>query len=174
MLRPVLAAAALLALASCTTLTEEECRAGDWFGIGVSDGAEGRPVGRLEGHRRACADVGVIPDAEAWLRGRERGLRQYCVPARAYDVGRRGLPIAEGCTAAERAAMSPAYDTGRQWFRLEEQIDSARDDIRAIERDLVRLPPDSPSRGLLMLRRSMAFNQIQLLRLRQQRYDSWP
>ena len=174
MLRPALLIAAVLALASCATLTEEECRAGDWFSIGVADGAEGRPAGRIEAHRRACAKAGIAPDAAEWLRGRERGLREYCVPARAYRVGRTGWPIAEGCTPAELAAMAPAYDWGREWYRFEERINEAQGDIREIDRQLAALPADSPNRGVLLARRGMLTSRVGLLELQQLRYATWP
>ena len=102
---------AMLALASCASLNEDQCRAGDWREIGFADGAEGRGADRIEAHRKACADFGVVPDTAAWRAGRDQGLRLYCLPAKAYDVGSRGLSIAPGCTAEELAAMRPAHCT---------------------------------------------------------------
>ena len=58
---------ALLLLASCATLSEEECRAADWYQIGVNDGAEGRATDYVESHRRACAGLGPA-GAGAWNR----------------------------------------------------------------------------------------------------------
>jgi hypothetical protein len=173
-MRAVLPALALLALASCASLTEEECRAGDWFQIGVADGAEGRGTDRIEAHRRACADAGVTPDTEAWLKGRERGLRLYCVPRKAYEVGRQGRSVAEGCTAAERARMAPAHEWGRQYWRLELQADDLRGEIREIGRELASLPPDSPRRAALVARRSLLVSRLGTVELQQRRYATWP
>lgn len=173
-MRAVLPLLALLALGSCASLTEEECRAGDWFQIGIADGAEGRGTDRIEAHRRACADVGVTPDTEAWLRGRERGLRLYCVPRKAYEVGRQGRAIAEGCTPAERARMAPAFEWGRQYWRLELQADDLRGEIREIGRELASLPPDSPRRGALIARRSLLISRLGTVELQQRRYATWP
>ncbi|MCX7644072.1 MAG: DUF2799 domain-containing protein [Rhodobacteraceae bacterium] len=173
-MRAVLLLSALFALVSCASLTEEECRAGDWFRIGLADGTEGRGPDRIEAHRRACADAGVTPDAEAWLKGRERGLRLYCVPQKAYEVGRQGRAIAEGCTPAERARMAPAYEWGRQYWRLELQADDLRGEIRDIDRELAALPPDSPRRGALFARRSLLLSRLGTVELQQRRYASWP
>jgi hypothetical protein len=173
-MRPFLLIAALLALSACTSLTEEECLAGDWVRIGVADGAEGRGTDRIEAHRRACADAGVTPDAQAWLTGRERGLRLYCVPQKAYSVGRQGRSIAEGCTAAELARMRPAWEWGREYWRLELEADSLRSDIRSLAREAAAEPAGSPRRGGLAAQRSMLISRLGLVELRQRRYATWP
>ena len=173
-MRTLLPIAAVLALAACTSLTEEECRAGDWFGIGVADGAEGRGTDRIEAHRRACAPAGITPDAEAWAKGRERGLRLYCVPQKAHAVGRQGRAIAEGCTAAELARMRPAWEWGREYWRLELEADSLRSDIRALAREIASEPADSPRRAGLFAQRSMLMSRLGLVELRQRRYATWP
>ncbi len=164
----------LLAVAACASLSEEECRAGDWSRIGLEDGAEGRGPDRLEAHRRACADAGISPDAEAWLGGRERGLRLYCTPEKAYRVARQGRSIAAGCTGAELARMDPAWEWGRNWWRLELEADDLRSDIRAIERDMARVSPGTPGLGSLMARRSLLVSRLGTVELRQRRYARWP
>jgi hypothetical protein len=165
----------VLALASCASLSEEECRAADWFQIGVTDGAEGRGPERLEAHRRACADLGIAPDAERWLQGRERGLRLYCTPQKAYEVGRRGASIGEGCTSAELTRMRPAHDWGRAYWRVGLEIDSVESDIRDINSEIAVLPPDSGSTlARLLAERSRLISRLGLLELEQSRYSSWP
>jgi hypothetical protein len=174
-LRATLALAALLALGSCATLTEEECRAGDWFQIGVNDGAEGRGTDHIEAHRRACARAGVSPDVESWLRGRERGLRLYCRPEKAYAVGRNGRSIAPGCTAAELERMRPAHDWGMRYYDIGVEIRAIEGDIRAIDAELVRLPPDATgTRARLLAERARLEARLGLLRAQQRRYASWP
>lgn len=174
-LRHALLLAALVALGSCATLTEEECRAGDWFQIGVNDGAEGRGTDHVEAHRRACAPAGVSPDVEAWLRGRERGLRLYCRPEKAYEVGRNGRSLAPGCTAAELQRMQPAYDWGRTFHQIGMEISSIESDIRQIDAELGRLPPDATStRSRLLAERARLEVRLGLLRAQQRRYATWP
>lgn len=165
---------AFLALASCASLSEEECRAGDWYGIGVADGAEGRGPDRIEAHRRACADAGIAPDLEAWQKGRERGLRLYCTPEKAYREGREGQSIAAGCTRTEMARIMPAWEWGRNWWRLELEADGIRDEIRDIEREIARFAPGTPGLGSLFARRTLLVSRLGTVELRQQRYAAWP
>lgn len=166
--------AAIVVLGSCATLSEEECVAGDWAAIGRADGAEGRGFERLEAHRRACARAGVTPDATAWEQGRQRGLRLYCTPAKAYQVGRSGRSIAPGCVQAELAGMSPAFERGRNYFRIAEDIRRIESDAEDLARAAAALAADDPRRGAILARRSMLRSRITLLRLELRRYDSWP
>lgn len=169
------ALAALIALGACETLTPEECRSADWYQIGLADGAEGRGTDRLELHRRACAEVRVSPDAAAWLRGRTDGLRLYCTPAKAYEVGRRGGAIAPGCTAEELVAMRPAHRWGETWWQIGLEIAEVERDIAAAERELRRLPPEAAAERARLLREiGRLETRLMFLRADQRRYASWP
>ena len=174
MRRPLALVAVLLLLGACASLSKEQCVAGDWAAIGRADGAEGRGFERLEAHRRACARAGVEPDAVAWDRGRQQGLRLYCTPAKAYQVGRSGRSIAPGCVQAELADMSPAFEKGRAYFRVAQDIDRIESDADDLAREAAGLAVDDPRRGALLARRSMLLSRIGLLRLELRRYDSWP
>ena len=175
LVRSVLLMVALQALASCETLTPEECRSADWYQIGLADGAEGRGTDRLEAHRRACAEVRVTPDAAAWLRGRTDGLRLYCTPAKAYEVGRRGAAIAPGCSAEEIAAMRPAHRWGETFWQIGQEIAEVERDIAAAKAELRRLPPDAAG-PRDRLRREIGRLETRLIFLRadQRRHASWP
>lgn len=165
---------ALVGPGACSTVSREECLAGDWRQIGIADGAEGYGPDRLTWQRRACRGTGVTPDAAAWARGREAGLRLYCTPAKAYAVGREGRPLREGCTPAELARLQPAYDHGRKYWDYEMRIQDLRRDIRDARRDWVGLPPGAPDRAFLPLRRMTAINDIRMLEREQRRYATWP
>ena len=166
---------ALLALSSCASLNEDQCRAGDWREIGFADGAAGRGAERIEAHRKACAEYGIVPDAAAWRTGRDQGLRLYCVPAKAYDVGSRGLSIAPGGTAAELTAMRPAHDRGRRYHDIGLRIDDVERDISRIEQRLLVLPPAAAGeRSWLVSERSRLSARASRLRAEQRLYARWP
>ncbi|MFU8822501.1 MAG: DUF2799 domain-containing protein [Gammaproteobacteria bacterium] len=59
-------ALALIALAGCASISEDECRAIDWRTVGYEDGATGQGVERLSSRRQACARHGVVPDLDAY------------------------------------------------------------------------------------------------------------
>ena len=97
----------LIPLTACASLSEDECRAGDWATIGFEDGAQGRDAAFIGEHREACAEYGIAPDLNAWLAGRERGLLSYCTVDRAYSLGRSGRPVANVCPATLTQRSDP-------------------------------------------------------------------
>ena len=48
----------------CATLSKSECRAADWYDIGIRDGASGRHEEYIIEHATACERVGVAIDQQ--------------------------------------------------------------------------------------------------------------
>lgn len=93
MVRPLLLVLSLLlgaVLASCATLSEEQCQAGDWRAIGFNDGSRGRPADYIANHADACSEYGIAVDQALYADGRQDGLRQYCRLANAEAEGLSG------------------------------------------------------------------------------------
>lgn len=110
----VAAGAAMTALGSCATMSQDQCLAGDWVGQGRADGAAGYGQGRLSDHAQACARHGVTPDSSAYYRGHQQGVRQYCVPGRGFRVAVSGGGYANGfCPADLEQDFLYAYSDGR-------------------------------------------------------------
>lgn len=123
----------MLALGGCATLSESDCRGGDWYAIGVSDGRNGYTPDRLNSHDKACAKHGLGVDVQAYDAGHATGLRQFCVPERAFTLGRDGGAYYRQCPAETEEAFLPAYDLGRDVHGVEQelaQMDSEIDSLR--------------------------------------------
>ena len=138
-LRPVLALAALALLGGCASVSKEQCVQGDWYGIGYSDGVAGYPATRLGAHRRACAEVGIIPDARAWEDGRRAGLRRYCTPDNAYRQGKNGRRLSNVCPRGS-GPLHQANEAGLRWWELGREIAQTRHRLREVRRELHGLP----------------------------------
>ncbi|MDJ0637272.1 MAG: DUF2799 domain-containing protein [Paracoccaceae bacterium] len=159
--------APLLFLAACATLSESECRAGDWYAIGKKDGANGRQSSFLQQHAKACADYGIRPDQTAWEEGRRDGLPLYCTRRRAFEEGRRGKHLSPVCPSSQLAELTRANERGLRVNRIEQDIREIENDIRQINSELASLPADDPSRSSLISERS--FLRLDLLTLRAER-----
>lgn len=131
-----LAGLTALLLLGCASVSEEECRVGDWRGIGFSDGAAGRSPDYIDNHRKACAKVGVAPDLAAWQAGRSQGLKQYCSPQNAYETGRKGQEIGPYCSAAQVSSMQKAHEFGLKYNELGHEIALMEAEYRDLRRDL--------------------------------------
>lgn len=113
-------------LSSCATLSKEECLTGNWEAIGFSDGAAGRSPERLNGHNKACAKAGIAPDYQAWERGRQAGLKQYCTKDNAYQTGKRGYALNAVCPANSVATLQRINADGKAYYDAENQLQQTR------------------------------------------------
>ena len=140
MLRILIAVCLLAPLASCTSISEEECRGGDWQAIGFQDGIDGRDLKFVENHEKACAPVGVRPDVAEWEAGREDGLVISCTPAKAYLLGRRGSIAKEICPAEIQSALIRENRRGLNAYLAIEERRRYRFRVAPINPGLLRLP----------------------------------
>jgi hypothetical protein len=121
------------AFSGCASLSKSECLNANWEDIGIRDGANGQPEEYLIQHSTACAKVGVTPDRERWLAGRERGLERFCTPQRAYQIGEYGGGFdAAICRNFDPERLRDAYDKGRDVNRLTAEIGALDNEIRDI------------------------------------------
>lgn len=63
---------------SCSSLSEEDCKSGDWIAIGKEDGLKGHNKDRLETHQKACSEYGITIDSNQYHKARKKGLITYC------------------------------------------------------------------------------------------------
>lgn len=77
-MRKILMAASLLALCGCASLSEKDCKNGNWASIGQKDGERGMSKDRIDSHAKACAEYGISPDASQYNTGFMSGNKKYC------------------------------------------------------------------------------------------------
>lgn len=150
--RPCVALAALLGLAACATISEDECRTMDWRTVGYEDGAAGHGPERLTWRRQACAKHGVSPDLDAYLQGRAQGLQEFCVPANGFRVGAAGHSYSGACPPETADGFLDAYEAGRQLWRLESRVIETRDGITARHHEVERIDRLLSEQSLIIVR----------------------
>jgi hypothetical protein len=139
-LTALLIAACTLLLGACASkMSKDECRNVDWRTVGYEDGVAGQPGDRIGEHRRACAEYGVTPDLNAYLAGREAGLREYCQPHNGYRAGVNGYTYYDTCPAELAPAFEKAYDEGRALYVRERRVTDTEEQIEGTRREIRRL-----------------------------------
>ena len=128
-----IATLAVLAFSGCATLSEKECRGGDWYSIGLRDGAAGRTEDYVAQHTAACQKVGVEPNHERWLEGRERGLERFCTARSGYRIGEVGGRYEDVCFAGGEMEFRRGYDLGLRMNRVRSRLEQIDNEIRTIE-----------------------------------------
>jgi len=169
----------LVVLSACASLTKQQCLEGNWQQIGISDGISGYTPDRLVDHAKSCSDVGITPDAKAWERGRQKGLKTYCQPESAYQVGRKGGAIRNVCTAPQRKTMQPAFDRGQNYYEITVQIQALDQQISDIKSEIVakiKANNGTAPADVFFLQVEINDLNIRILRLEQsqRQYARWP
>lgn len=128
----LIAIVAGLLLASCATLSEEQCQAGDWRAIGVADGIEGRPMSYLSNHVDACSEYGISVDQALYQAGRAEGLRAYCRLDVAAAEGLEGEPYYGVCEGDLGVAFARVHGAAGDVHDLEAELNSIESEISGI------------------------------------------
>lgn len=122
-----------LLLGACATLSEDQCRGGDWQAIGFRDGQNGRSADYLAQHRTACAKYALGTDEPAYLLGRERGLQHYCTAAIGLAAGRRGERYAGVCPLEKEADFLRGFELGQSVYQARQRVDELQRQRRELD-----------------------------------------
>ncbi|MFT7560448.1 MAG: hypothetical protein ACI93R_002368 [Flavobacteriales bacterium] len=109
-------------LASCASMSKDECLAANWEQIGLEDGSRGRVLELISQHRKACAKAGVTPNLADYERGHERGLDRYCIYEKGLSLGRNGGNYGGTCRGKNENAFLDGYDFGRDQFKALQRV----------------------------------------------------
>ena len=139
-------------LASCATMSPEECKRADWGAVGQSDGLNGKALSHLDGRTKDCAKVGVALNTQAYLQGRDLGLRNYCRLENAVPLGLNGGTNAGVCPPdidmqfQQRFQIARGvYDLRSEVRNLDVQIDNLEHRLRALHQGEERRLKDAGS-----------------------------
>lgn len=136
----LIALPAWLALAGgCAVISENECQAGLWYERGIEDGARGRSQATVYQIAQKCHEYGVRTDTEAWQRGHEAGIEQFCTPENGFVVGRRGHNYEGVCTGPTADLFLANYERGLAVYQAEQQYAALERQYYEAEREVVRI-----------------------------------
>lgn len=125
--------AVALLLASCGTtpsVSEFQCKAGDWQTIGYRDGSQGYDSTRLLAHQEACGEFGVVPNRDTYLAGWRSGIGEYCVPDNGFRLGERGGRASVACQGTLKQPFVSAYNDGRRLYSARREVDRLARQLR--------------------------------------------
>lgn len=133
------AAALLLSLASCHSMSKEECRVADWKVVGDTDGAAGHnPQERFADHVKSCARIGITPDQTKWYEGYQAGVTRYCTPLSGAMNGEAGNAYHNACPPQLEQEFMRGYSLGKRVYDLRSRINSLQSDIAYKESEIDR------------------------------------
>lgn len=128
---------ACLVLASCQTMSKEECSVADWRVIGEQDGAAGfNPQIRFARHVKACTKAGVAANQTVWYQGYQQGLPRYCTPLNGLSVGSQGKAYGNVCPINLEPGFREGYDLGLLHHGKKREITGLESRIRSLEQSI--------------------------------------
>lgn len=175
MLKKFLVMSPVVFLMSCASLSEEACRTGDWETIGYNDGVRGRSEAYINEHREACGEFGISPNTAVWLRARLEGLKVYCTPTNAYDIGRSGDELNPVCPETGLSELKLANFYGIRYYEIDQEIDALKDEIDKIELLIAALAPEEVDlKNFYLLKIIDLQRSIRTLERELRKYDDLP
>lgn len=123
---------------ACATLSQPECLQADWHDIGQRDGAQGYSRERLDEHKTACAEYGVMPDSKAYHEGRKAGLELYCTAENGLEQGKAGATYNHVCPAGLGATFLKNHKLGHEIYEITQQIRKVESEIEKKEKRLAK------------------------------------
>jgi hypothetical protein len=122
-LRIGVAAGVLLVSGCASSLSKNQCRAGDWQTIGYRDGANGYASTRLLEHQDACVKLGVLPDRDRYMRGWQEGVTTFCTAENGFSQGENGAGYGRICPSDLEPEFLSAYKDGRSLYLAGAEVD---------------------------------------------------
>ncbi len=123
--------------ASNPSVSEHQCRAGDWQTIGYRDGTAGLAKTRILVHQEACGEFGIVPDRSAYMAGWNEGIPLYCTHENGFRAGERGARRNLVCEQEVDDIFRRGYDQGREIYIALSEVNAIQNRIAASEARLL-------------------------------------
>lgn len=121
--------ACLVLLSGCATMSKQECQIADWQAVGQRDGSNGRSMDYILNHAKACGRINIVPNKTQWEIGRQQGLKLYCTPSNAYNVGSQGKSLNLVCPTDNLTVLQQANQKGLRVYELTQQINKDKTEL---------------------------------------------
>lgn len=148
-MRKILLVIGILALSGCASnhsVSEFQCKAGDWESIGYRDGISGVSSTRILAHQEACGEFGIVPSRNSYMAGWQSGVREYCTADNGFNRGERGMQTNSICKGELREPFASAFENGRRLYlarlevnRITKQLHNFDHRLEQIKHELVDL-----------------------------------
>jgi len=132
----ILLLATVIFITGCSSISKEECKTGDWNGIGYRDGMSGKPISRVSSYIEECGKAGSTVDRAMYEKGRNEGLKIYCSRENGFNAGKNGSSMFTECPSNLQSAFMKAYNLGKKVHELKGKLDSVRKDQDELEKKM--------------------------------------
>ena len=128
--------ASAMLLASCATMSPEECQVADWREVGQRDGLRGEALSLLGQRAEDGSKANVSIDAQVYRQGRDLGLASYCRLENAVPLGLGGASYLGVCPVAIDAVFQQRYQVAHAVYVLRKEVKDLDERTESLERRL--------------------------------------
>ena len=108
-----------LFLVSCSTIDKKDCDK-DMMTLGLQQGRAGSPKKYTDEIRNVCLSRNPGIDLEAYEKGFYQGWAQYCIPSKAFDMGKKSDRYISFCPPERESQFREKYLIGKHHFELKD------------------------------------------------------
>lgn len=123
-------------LSACSSMSEQECKNADWRKVGYEDGRSGKYTTSFDEYVKDCSKAKVEPDNQAYLLGREDGLRLYCTPEHGFDLGKSGYSAHSVCPTETSTDFMDSYREGSKVHQAQVRVNDLEKERTRIKDDI--------------------------------------
>ena len=109
----------------CASLSQQQCKVGDWQSIGKRDGQAGHSLARFEDHKKACKSHGQAANLTLYKKGHEEGLASHCTVQSQINLGLTGERYRPVCSGTSVAVLKEANQWGYRIYLINKDISQA-------------------------------------------------
>lgn len=104
---------------SCSTITKKDC-AKDMNALGLSQGRAGSPKKYTDDLRNKCSNHVPAIDLEAYEKGFYQGWMEYCLPNKAFELGKKSDRYFSFCPPERESSFREKYLVGKHHAELKD------------------------------------------------------
>jgi hypothetical protein len=151
-------------LSGCESMSVSECKVADWGRVGYSDGARGVSDRRIASYTEDCGEAGIETDPQAYRKGWDAGIVNFCTPANGWREGTLGnsgkASVCQG--QAGYAGFARYLQAGLQVHSTQEQMKRNTSESDRLQKRLEASKSDEEKRRLRNDLRDIDRDQLNL------------
>ena len=159
--------------AGCSTMDADECRTANWASLGYADSSKGKESAMSSKRAEACGKHGYRMDMQAYQRGWNEGLQEFCTVVGGQSFGGRGGNYQPGyCPRGAESDFMAGYFPAYKNYQNRQRIDRLQQSINSKNDEIIRLQGKKDSNNDSKISRlkgevSSLYNELNMERMRQ-------
>ncbi len=129
-------------LSSCSTISKKDCEK-DMMALGLQQGRAGSAKKYTDDLRNVCMGKKPNINLEAYEMGFYKGWAEYCLPNRAFEMGKKADRYFSFCPAERESQFREKYLIGKHHFELKDTEAEIVSKINEIKPDINKNASDN-------------------------------